>query len=153
MATGAAQTATDHVMVIEVRAMAVLGARAPVMVIEVLVTQVRVMAVRGVVQMVVVDRMAGARVIVVPKDVALMIVDVVRMDLLLVVLVVRERAGLMADRGVDRAVVQVVDPEDPRVAVPAAADAVPTNMVLPPSCSEWMRSIASWKGSSEKSNP
>ena len=49
MATGAAQTATDHVMVIEVRAMAVLGARAPVMVIEVLVTQVRVMAVRGVV--------------------------------------------------------------------------------------------------------
>lgn len=136
MVTGAAQTATDHVMATEV-----------------LVTQVRVMVVRGVVLMVVVDRMAGARVIVVPKGVALMIVDVVRMDLLLVVLVVRERAGLMACRGVGRAVGQVVAREGPRVADPAAVDAVPTNLVPPPSCSDWMRLIASWKGSSEKSNP
>jgi hypothetical protein len=57
--------------------------------------------------------------------------------------------------GADRMVllpVVLVDREVPMVVVPAVADAVPTNMAPPPLPDEWMRSTASWIGSSGKLN-
>ena len=94
----------------------------------------------------------GAAPVTVDRKVAGLTAAVDLMVLLLVVLVDRERVDPMAVLVVGPMGAQVVDREAPIVAVPAAADAVPTNMVPALWPGEWMRSTTSWIGYSKKLN-